>query len=89
MPTVGCDELGVEYNKLGAYATSLPHVFLHVTDELAPAVGARAKHRCVIARDKHEQLLGRLCAFLRSSALSPSDIDSRTSAVGAAGGALV
>jgi hypothetical protein len=40
VPTVGCDELEVEYNKLGAYATSLPHVFLYVTDELAPAVGA-------------------------------------------------
>ena len=89
MPTVSADELLAEYNKLGDFARSLPHVFLYVTDEAmhSTATGARGKHRCVVGRDGHALLMGSICAYLRAAALpvAPSEIDARSRAVHNAG----
>lgn len=85
IPTAGAGDLWEEYEKLGDYASSLPHVFLYITDELAPGKGGRGKNRCVVGRDGHERLLGTLCAHLRACALAPSSIDLRAATVAAAG----
>lgn len=92
VPRVRAEDVSAKYSKLGA-AKSLPHVFLFITDEAAPADGYTlvGGKQYVISRERLPALMGTQTAYLRSSMLSASAIDhygrSEHAAVGGAGAA--
>jgi hypothetical protein len=80
-------EVVLEYEKLGADARALPHIFLYITDDgpiERSALMGLPKSCLVVSADLHPALLGRMCAFLRQQTISWSAVDAGSVAVGIA-----